>query len=55
MIRATIWREAHRPHVRPAGSTALSCRRVRLLTVAAPRERNEPRVGMPDRRCTLAG
>src|SRR5882757_10061008 len=32
---ATIWRDAHNPHARSGGSTALSWRRVRLLTVAA--------------------
>jgi hypothetical protein len=43
MMRATIWRESHTPHACPDGSTALICRRVRLLTAAALRERSEPR------------
>ena len=32
MTRATIWRDAHSPQARSGGSTALICRRVRLLT-----------------------
>ena len=43
MMRATIWRDSHSPHARSGGSTALICRRVRLLTAAALRERSEPR------------
>ena len=42
MIRATICRDAHSPHARSGGRTALICRSVRLLTVAAPRDRSEP-------------
>jgi hypothetical protein len=43
MTRATIWRDTHTLQACPAGSTALICRRVRLLTAAALRERSEPR------------
>jgi hypothetical protein len=43
MTRATIWRDSHSPHPWSAGSTALICRSVRLLTAEAPRERSEPR------------
>jgi hypothetical protein len=46
MIRATIWREVHNPQARSGGSTALIWRSVSPLTFAAPRERNEPRMGM---------
>jgi hypothetical protein len=43
MMRATIWRDSHSPYACSGGSTALICRRVRLLTAAALRERSEPR------------
>ena len=43
MTRATIWRDTHTLQACPAGSTALICRRVRLLTAAALRERSDPR------------
>ena len=45
MMRATIWRDSHSPHARSGGSTALICRRVRLLTAAALRERPLDGVG----------
>src|ERR1700712_4133290 len=45
MIRATIWRDAHRPHGCSGGRTALILRRVAMLTTAAPRDRMEPRFG----------
>jgi hypothetical protein len=34
---------SHTPHARSCGDTAEICRSVRVLTVAAPRDRNEPR------------
>src|SRR2546426_12517390 len=43
MTRATIWRDSHRPHACSEGRTAAICRRVRLLTAAAARERSDPR------------
>lgn len=46
MIRSTIRRDAHNPHARSGGSTALICRSVKPLTVAAARDRREPRVGI---------
>ena len=46
MILAMIWRDAHRPHARSGGSTALICRRVNPLTAAAPRDRIDPRAGI---------
>ena len=45
MTRATICRDAHSPHARSGGKTALICRNVTLLIVAAPRDRSDPRVG----------
>jgi hypothetical protein len=45
MIVATISRESHKPHGFSGGSTALICRNVSALTVAAVRERGDPRVG----------
>jgi hypothetical protein len=39
-------REAHNPHARSGGSTALICRKVSPLTAAAPRERMDPRAGI---------
>lgn len=45
MMPAMIRREAHRPQARSGGNTALTCRNVNVLTRAAERDRNEPRVG----------
>jgi hypothetical protein len=45
MTRATILRDAHRPHARSGGRTALTGRRVNALTAAAPRLLIEPRTG----------
>jgi hypothetical protein len=45
MTPEMIRRDAHRPHARSGGSTALSCRRVTLLIAAAPRLLIEPRTG----------
>jgi hypothetical protein len=45
-MRATIWRDAHNPHARSGGSTALIFRRVSPLTAAAPRDRIDPRAGI---------
>jgi hypothetical protein len=45
-MRATICRDAHKPHARSGGSIALSCRRVRVLAVAATRDRTEPLNGL---------
>lgn len=43
---AMIRRDAHRPHVRSGGNTALTCRNVATLTIAAERDRSDPRVGI---------
>src|SRR5690242_3463306 len=43
MTPAMIWRDSHTPHAGSAGITAAICRRVRLLSAAALRERSEPR------------
>jgi hypothetical protein len=45
MTRAMICRDVHNPQARSGGRTALICRNVTLLTVAALRDRNDPRVG----------
>ena len=45
MIRATIWRDAHRPQACSGGRTALMLRKVAMLTAAAPRDRMDPRFG----------
>ncbi len=45
-MRETIQREAHNPHARSGGSTALIGRKVSPLTAAAPRERIDPRAGI---------
>ncbi|GAB7071857.1 hypothetical protein JCM12141A_61460 [Mycolicibacterium hodleri] len=46
MIRSTIRRDAHNPQARSGGNAALICRRVSPLTVAAARDRLEPRWGI---------
>ena len=45
MTVATIWRDSHKPQDFSGGSTALICRKVIALAVAAARERSDPRVG----------
>jgi hypothetical protein len=45
MTVATIWRDSHKPQNFSGGSTALICRNVIALAVAAARERSDPRVG----------
>ena len=42
---AMIRRDAHKPHARSGGKTVLICRNVAMLTRAAERDRNDPRVG----------
>jgi len=43
---AMIRRDAHKPQACSGGSTALTCRNVAMLTNAAERDRNDPRVGI---------
>src|SRR5690349_2718558 len=43
ITRAMICRDSQTPHAGSEGITAAICRRVRLLTAAAPRERSDPR------------
>src|SRR6185312_12425340 len=45
ITRAMSRRDAHRPQARSGGNTALICRRVTVLTAAAPRLLIEPRAG----------
>jgi hypothetical protein len=45
MTPATIRRDAHKPHARSGGRTALTWRNVAELTSAAERDRSDPRVG----------
>jgi hypothetical protein len=45
MMPAVIRRDAQSPHVRSGGNTALTCRNVAKLTIAAERDRSDPRVG----------
>jgi hypothetical protein len=40
-------RDSHIPHARSGGISPLIGRNVYLVTVAAPRDRNEPRAGTP--------
>ena len=46
MTPAMIRRDSHKPQACSGGSTALICRNVAMLTSAAERERNDPRVGI---------
>src|ERR1700739_2038616 len=47
MTPAMMRRESHIPHARSGGISPLIGRNVYLVTVAAPRDRNEPRAGTP--------